>query len=193
VFLKNSDHNTHFKNDEFMIVDSETDFYFKPESIKELFEEDLRLKALEISKEQSSKAKEITANVVMKRKISDASNDLMTKYDVAEVKSKYSNARYLPIHQLRLQVKNMKQQLILENKENMNINNNIKNNNIIKAKNKFEMINNNSLSILNPDFPMKMQRKISENIAYNSNFGNLGLYRKISADQLNINNNISKI
>jgi hypothetical protein len=156
------------------VVDSETDFYFKPESIQEIFEEDLKLKAKENEENQSKNTQEISTS--NKRKISDANQNRITKYDIVEAKSKYKDAKYLPISQLKGLIRIHKSKLQNENQENLNPNNNLISKRQIRdlpSKNKFSgQTFVTYLKDENFDLPQKKPRTFSENINFNPNFVN---------------------
>jgi hypothetical protein len=153
VFIKNmnmkSPEETQIQK--YMVVDSESDIYYKPEIIIEQLESECRdkikpmdpkkeLEKIVITKKKSfgttsgnlensnqqhfiNNAHNLQVNfqpqfLMRERKLSDNPNKLITKYDVFEMNSRFKHAQYLPIKQLKQQLKSIKQ-----NKEEENINN----------------------------------------------------------------------
>jgi len=100
---------------EFMVADSESDFYFKPESLHEILSEEIKGKDIDISNKdpenchnlEKAVRKRSDSPIYEERKYIDASR-MVTKFDVAEMNSKFKNAQNLPIHNLRFQLNTVK-------------------------------------------------------------------------------------
>jgi len=111
TFLNNLYKNKALKVPEFMIADSESDFHFKPESLFEILSEDIQLKGKKIDEfdeenrnlDKAVRKRSDSPTVFSERKYCDSSK-MITKYDVAEMNSKFKNAQYLPISNLKNQL-----------------------------------------------------------------------------------------
>ena len=122
MFIKNISKSRTLKNLNFMVADSESDYYFKPEAIFELLSEDLKLRNedVNIEKKLEKACEAVCGNSEKKYFVERLFSDkpkLMTKFDVAEMKSKYKNALNIDIIHLNRQLINMKK--LERNKENL--------------------------------------------------------------------------
>lgn len=122
MFIKNISKNRSLKNLNFMVADCESDYYFKPEAIFELFCEDLKIgnEDSNIEKKLEKACEGVCGNSDKKYFVERFFTDktkLMTKFDVAEYKSKYKNAVNINIKLLNRQLINMKK--MEGNKENI--------------------------------------------------------------------------
>jgi hypothetical protein len=137
----------------YMVVDAESDIYYKPEVIIEQLENECKdkIKPMDPKKElekivitrkksfgnsagnfENTNQQQFINNAhnsqfifqqqfqMRERKLSDNPNKLITKYDVFEMNSRFKHAQYLPIKQLKQQLKTIKQNKEEENNNNRN-------------------------------------------------------------------------
>ena len=115
TFLTNLYKSKSIKPPEFMIADSESDFYFKPESLFEILSEDIKLKSKKILTNQQNTDDQLERAIkkksespeLLERKYVE-NNKMITKFDVAEMNSKFKNAQYLPLSSLKNQISDLK-------------------------------------------------------------------------------------
>jgi len=151
------------ENHTFMVADADSDIYFQPSSIIEKLEEEVKDKIKPL--DAKSELEKIILNKTNKqkppfreRKFSDNSK-LITKYDVCEMNSKFKNAHFLPLKQLKQQLKTLKNKQNMQNNENNNFNNNFVN----------YSNNPNYNQNFNVDVRNGVQPRVFENI-YNNKF-----------------------
>jgi hypothetical protein len=116
IFLTNLYKSKSIKPPEFMVADSESDFYFKPESLFEILAEDIKLKSKKIETNREPNLEEKIERIVKKKSDSPEllerkyveNNKIITKFDVAEMNSKFKNAQYLPLNSLKNQLSDLK-------------------------------------------------------------------------------------
>ena len=121
MFIKNELKNKETKKIDFMVADSESDYYFKPEAIYELFCEDLKLRSEDVDIEK--KIEDVcegmygknNQNLFVERNLSSNQN-CFTKFDVAKLKSNFRNAVSINIKELNHQLSELKYE---HNKENL--------------------------------------------------------------------------
>lgn len=112
----------------FLVCDIESDIYYQPESVLEILENEMKENTL--SPNQNRELEKLLNNTSQnnnhtnpsnpinpaqnfrERKLPENPNHLITKYDVFEMNSKFNTAHYLPIKQLKEQLK------MIKNKEN---------------------------------------------------------------------------
>ncbi len=116
IFLNNLYKSKSIKPPEFMVADSESDFYFKPESLFEILSEDVNLKSKKIENnilptpeeklEKAIKKKSDSPELIERKYVENSK--IVTKFDVAEMNSKFKNAQYLPLNSLKNQLSSLK-------------------------------------------------------------------------------------
>lgn len=187
VFLKNFARKTENIKQEkehprFLVADCEADIYFQPFTLLEILEEDIKekIQALNLKKDSDIEKQKVK---FIERKFSEHPK-MITKYDVAEMNSKFKHAQYLPIKQLKLQLKELK--INNENNSNtMNTMNTTRNIDINKTprNNNFNNKFNNKFN-----FPNSQDQKIPHTTKHNFSNNYVSFQNKNKSTISNIKN-----